>query len=54
MDGATAGLAASVLRKAAYVYRQPTLEQAAKVGLGMVSRPLKDISGIDLSKLLGK
>ena len=37
------GLPASVLRKAAYVYRQPTLDQAVKVGIGMVSRPLMDI-----------
>jgi hypothetical protein len=47
-------MAASVLRKAAYVYRQPTLDQAAKVGLGMVSRPLEGLLGINIAKLLGQ
>jgi len=42
-DATLSGLPASVLRKAAYVYRQPTLEQAMKVGMGFVSRPLQEI-----------
>jgi len=39
------GPAASILRKAAYVYRQPTVDQAVKVGLGFLTKPVFAVLG---------
>jgi len=50
------GRAASILRRAAYVYRQPTVDQALKVGFGFLRNPVANIlgvSGIQLEQFLG-